>query len=225
VANPKPEVSGKQRAACRTQAKPSRRAFRQQQNFKEDFTMKKFITLALAMVLAMSLLTACGGGNTTPSGGSSATNPPANSDTPGTSQGGNNDGNTAGWATTFEKSTGIPNLPIPSNCEVDTGKTSVSTVTFTAKAEVTEDEFRAYAEQVFDIVKSASPDGNYELSDESTKGDAFGSFGDAPSSSKLTYWYYTSNGFIEQISIDGKGSTLIVKVNDVYTRVGEFATP
>lgn len=180
--------------------------------------MKKAITLALVFVLALSLLTACGGKDNTGSTG-------GNSNTPSTSQGNNNGGDTAGWQESFAKASGIPNLPIPSSCEVDAGKTNSSKVTFTAKAEVTEDAFKAYAEQVFDIVKSASPDGNYNLSDTYSKDDAYGSFAEVPSSSKMTYWYYTRNDSIRQVSIDGEGSTFIVKVNDVYTSAGERAKP
>ena len=52
--------------------------------------MKKAITLALVFVLALSLLTACGGND---NGGGSTTTPPANSETtPPASQGGNNNG-------------------------------------------------------------------------------------------------------------------------------------
>jgi major membrane immunogen (membrane-anchored lipoprotein) len=144
--------------------------------------MKTKMFMLIALLLAVfTVLTACSGKKTTQT---------TNNSTPGTSQGGNNDGgNTAGWAATFKEYTGISNLPIPSNCEVDTGNTSSRTVTFTAKAEVTEDEFKAYAEQVFDMTKSAFPDGNYGLSDTYTKGDAYGIFADVPSSSKMTYWY------------------------------------
>jgi predicted small secreted protein len=54
----------------------------------EVFTMKKTITLALVFVLALSLLTACGGNSD--NGGGSTTTPPANSSTtPPASQGGN----------------------------------------------------------------------------------------------------------------------------------------
>ncbi|MDR0576472.1 MAG: hypothetical protein LBI87_02780 [Candidatus Accumulibacter sp.] len=176
------------------------------------FMKKAFWTAIIALVIEM---TAC---DSKGNNGGSTTTPPSNSGGSQTAgQPTNNGGDTAGWRDSFAKASGIPNLPIPSNCEVDTGKTSSSKVTFTAKAEVTEDEFKAYAKQVFEIVKSASPDGNYKLSETyDSKGDAYGSFGDVPSSSKMTYWYYTRNDFIKQISIDGKGSTLIIKINDVY---------
>jgi predicted small lipoprotein YifL len=48
--------------------------------------MKKAISLALVLVLALSMLTACGGKD---NGGGQATTPPANSTTPPASQGGN----------------------------------------------------------------------------------------------------------------------------------------
>ena len=62
--------------------------------------MKKAITLALVLILALSLLTACGGGDN--GGTDSSTTPPANSNTPSTSQGAdttpsNTDGDTTEW--------------------------------------------------------------------------------------------------------------------------------
>lgn len=176
--------------------------------------MKKLLALTLALVLALSLA-ACGGNTDTPSGSTG---------TPGNSQGGND---TAGWASTFETLTGIPNLPTPTGCEVSSDKTSSRTVTFTANAEITDDQFTAYAGQVFDLIKASSPDGNYDINyDGFVKGDAYGSFADVSVSSKYTYWYYTFNGYISQIAIDGKGSSIVVKVNDVYnTDTGERAKP
>ena len=62
--------------------------------------MKKILAIALVMVLALSLLTACGGNSNTPSGGGNNTNPPSNSSTPSGNGGdnstpsGNNSGNT-----------------------------------------------------------------------------------------------------------------------------------
>ena len=56
--------------------------------------MKKIFAIALVIVLALSLLTACGGNSNTPSGGDN-TNPPSNSSTPGgnNSTPGGNDNN------------------------------------------------------------------------------------------------------------------------------------
>jgi predicted small secreted protein len=56
--------------------------------------MKKIIAIALVVVLALSLLTACGGNSNTPSGGGNSTNSPSNSSTPSGNGGDNSGGNT-----------------------------------------------------------------------------------------------------------------------------------
>jgi hypothetical protein len=56
----------------------------------EEKTMKKLITLALVLVLALSLLTACGGNN---NGGSSTTPPADNSTSAQTDGGGDSQAN------------------------------------------------------------------------------------------------------------------------------------
>ena len=107
--------------------------------------MKKLIAIALVMVLALSLLTACGGGNSnTPSGGNNNT-PSGNSSTPGgndNNPGGNNStpsgndntpGNTGNRLT---MSITVPNGWKESDSEIDKlQKEGFGTITYMPDAE------------------------------------------------------------------------------------------
>jgi hypothetical protein len=196
--------------------------------------MKKLLTLLTAITLMLSL-TACGGDDTSSTKTSSKNNSSSSQDkgnsdsTPAgnDSDSGNDNagGGTADWESTFAEISGIPFMITPPESEVEYNKDTPSKVTFKVKSEITDDMFTSYAALVFNACRAASPDRIYEY-DGTGKGNEIAGFSEVYSGGALMCnWYYTNNGFISQMSLEADGNTITAKINDVYNRDGQIATP
>jgi major membrane immunogen (membrane-anchored lipoprotein) len=135
--------------------------------------MKKIITL----VLALSLLTACGGkdNNSTPSGNSGGNNgtPPANSSTttPPATQGANNNGDDAdtltntNWQQVIKDVYGF-DLTVPSGWTFKEGKKQNINPAYSVQFTLNDGDFaasyKAFAQHVFDLTDALSDGGNFK---------------------------------------------------------------
>jgi hypothetical protein len=168
--------------------------------------MKKAITLALVLVMALSLLTACGGKDNTGTGstGGNNTTPPA-------SQGENSDGeNTADdWQAWLKEAKGI-NLVLPDGYTVRTADVRSSyemVFDLTVGGSTTSIDF---GQQLMDLTAAAASNGNHQvhLTDEGkvTEGAATTNFLDSVTSfledksEGFIEWCYTYNGYLQKVT-------------------------
>jgi hypothetical protein len=123
-------------------------------------------------------------------------------------------GDDSDWAKSFEEATGLPGLPAYPVSEVSFNKNSPGSVTFTVKSKIDQDSdvYKAYAREVWDITKAASPDGIYSLNyDGFKRGEEAKAF-----NYQESIWYYTHRGYIAQLVLMVKGNTLTVRYDRVY---------
>jgi hypothetical protein len=168
--------------------------------------MKKAITLALVLVLALSLLTACGSKDNTGTGSTGG-----NNSTPGTSQGGsNNGGGTAikdtkidNWQAVVKDYFGV-DISLPSGWSVKSAQslngTSDVTITFTFGAATSWDSF---GNTLFDKTKAVSTK-QMEKATSSTAVNAFADAIDWGENSSWKYFYGTTGARVQVMySLDG----------------------
>jgi hypothetical protein len=159
--------------------------------------MKKIITLALAVVLALSL-----------------------ANTPGASQAAEKNGSgSSEWVKGFEATTGLVGLTAYPDSTVSWTQAS-SRVIFTAKSDIAKDsaEYKAFLKSVWDAAATSSVDGLYELNyDGFKKGEALTDFEAWFNNGKgADILYYTCRGYVNQIAFQVNGKTITIRTDSVY---------
>ncbi|MDR0916292.1 MAG: hypothetical protein LBN02_03795 [Oscillospiraceae bacterium] len=185
--------------------------------------MKKAITFALVLVLALSLLTACGEKD---NGGSTD----GNNTTPPASQGGNNttpsgNGGNSGvnikdtsidnWQAVVKDYFGI-DISLPSGWSVDSAQSlnGISDVTVKFKGNL--DELASFAEAVFDLTKAVTTDGIQSA----TGSTVYTSFSETEdySNSYSWKWFHGSNKARVQVIVEKTYDGLISLSIDGVTK-------
>jgi hypothetical protein len=127
------------------------------------------------------------------------------------------------WQSSFKNISGITlETFLDSEAEI-----SGRTVTFKTKASILEEDFKNYAQEVWDACATLSPEGIYNINYETfSKGNSISSFLEYYSEgTMMSYWYYTFDNHITQIAFEVIDDTLTITINNVYNAEGKLVKP
>lgn len=170
--------------------------------------MKKISAFLLAMTMVFALA-ACGGGNDAPApSGGGTTDPGPSQQEPDNDESledpSQEEPDSAAFAALAEKY-GLTGLSAPAGCTFSEDEANRE-ITLNKSGTFTEDEFSAFAQEVWAVCAELSPDGIYKSApadDGWAIGDPYSDISETFDSGDTEYaWYYTYNGEMHLVRVD-----------------------